>query len=204
MATAAGSSLLNFIVFAVLFLNAEVICQVFTKRVTEILRKFAFVMKVRKATYPDIPRIMEICGEARSIMRADGNMNQWTGGYPSEDVIRNDIDKAVGYVIGDNFIEGYFAFIPGIERTYLDIEGGQWLDDVSPYCTIHRLAGTKRGHGIAQTCFDWCWSQCRNLRIDTHGDNRIMRHCIGKYGFIYCGIIHLLNGDGRLAFQKIR
>lgn len=33
---------------------------------------------------------MEICGEARGIMRADGNMTQWTGGYPSEDVIRAD------------------------------------------------------------------------------------------------------------------
>ena len=70
-------------------------------------------MTVRKATYDDIPRIMEICTEARSIMRSDVNMSQWTRGYPSEDVIRN--DNAVGYVIGDGCIDGYFAFIPGIE-----------------------------------------------------------------------------------------
>ena len=30
-----------------------------------------------------------------------------------------------------------------------------------------------------------------------------MRHCIARAGFEYCGIIHLLNGDPRLAFQKI-
>ena len=40
-----------------------------------------------------------------------------------------------------------------------------------------------------------------NLRIDTHRDNVIMRHVIDLYGFTYCGIIYLLNGDERLAYQ---
>lgn len=162
-------------------------------------------MTIRKATYADVPRIMEICGEARGIMRADGNMTQWTGGYPSENVIRGDIDNAVGYVIADNAcIEGYFAFIPGIEETYLEIEGGQWLDDSEPYCTIHRLASSAKSHGIAVACFEWCWERCSNLRIDTHEDNRIMRHCVEKFGFAYCGVIHLRDGAPRLAFQKVR
>lgn len=161
-------------------------------------------MEVRKAIYEDIPRILTVCDDARSIMRADGNMNQWTGGYPSEDNIRDDIDRAVGYVIVDGTaVEGYFAFIPGIESTYLEIEGGDWLDDCLPYATIHRLASSKSSHGIAGTCFSWCWERIHNLRIDTHEDNRIMRHCIEKFGFSYCGIIHLLNGDPRLAYQKI-
>lgn len=166
-------------------------------------------MNIRRATYDDIPRIMEICGQARSIMRSDGNMTQWTGGYPSEAVIKADIDGCVGYVMEEDEetedcrLDGYFAFIPGIEKTYLTIEDGQWLDDSKPYCTIHRLASTTTSHGIAATCFEWCWSQCRNLRIDTHSDNRIMRHCIEKFGFTYCGIIHLQNGDPRLAYQKL-
>lgn len=161
-------------------------------------------MTVRKATFEDLPRIMIVCEEARGIMRADGNMNQWTKGYPSETLIRSDIENSVAYVIeGGIGIEGYFAFIPGIERTYLEIEGGEWLDDTRDYCTIHRLASLNNSHGIAQTCFEWCWSQIRNLRIDTHSDNRIMRHCIEKFGFVYCGVIHLLNGDPRLAYQKI-
>ena len=161
-------------------------------------------MDVRKATYDDIPRIMTICDEARSIMRSDGNMNQWTGGYPSEEVICSDIDRSVAYVIEDQGrTEGYFAFIQGIEQTYLNIEDGQWIEDSLPYCTIHRLASTTDSHGIAQTCFSWCRRQCGNLRIDTHEDNRIMRHCIQKFGFRYCGIIHLLNGDPRLAYQTI-
>lgn len=168
------------------------------------MTKFANTnMIIRNATYDDIPRIMEICGEARGIMRSDGNMTQWTGGYPSEDIIRRDIDNAVGYVIEDDGIEGYFAFIPGIEETYLEIEGGEWLDDSEPYCTIHRLASSVKSHGIAAACFEWCWGKCQNLRIDTHEDNRIMRHCVEKFDFAYCGVIHLLDGAPRLAFQKI-
>lgn len=156
------------------------------------------------ARHDDIPRIMEICAEARGIMRADGNMTQWTDGYPSEDVVRADIDASTGYVIEvDGRNEGYFAFIPGIEPTYLEIEGAGWVDDISPYCTIHRLASTGASHGIARACFEWCWERCRNLRIDTHEDNRIMRHCIESFGFSYCGVIHLMNGDTRLAYQKL-
>jgi hypothetical protein len=30
-----------------------------------------------------------------------------------------------------------------------------------------------------------------------------MQHNIQKHGFVYCGIIHLLSGDERLAYQKI-
>ena len=48
---------------------------------------------------------------------------------------------------------------------------------------------------------DWCVSIDRNLRIDTHRDNSIMRHNILKYGFRYCGIIFLESGDERLAYQ---
>lgn len=30
-----------------------------------------------------------------------------------------------------------------------------------------------------------------------------MRHLLEKHGFHYCGIIHVANGDERLAFHKI-
>ena len=37
---------------------------------------------IRKATYDDIPALMEIFENARGIMRASGNMNQWNDSYP--------------------------------------------------------------------------------------------------------------------------
>jgi hypothetical protein len=51
---------------------------------------------------------------------------------------------------------------------------------------------------------DYCFSQDPNIRIDTHRDNKIMRHLVEKHGFAYCGIIYLDNGDERLAYQLIK
>jgi hypothetical protein len=49
----------------------------------------------------------------------------------------------------------------------------------------------------------FCFLHDTNIRIDTHQDNKIMQHNILKHGFSYCGIIYLLSGDERLAYQKI-
>jgi len=161
-------------------------------------------MTVRQSTYSDLPNLMNIYRQAREIQLESGNPNQWREGYPSEDFILSEISSGVSHIIEDSGrAVGAFSFISGIDQTYLHIENGSWLDDVSPYCTIHRLGKLKDAHGISSVCFDWCSSRCQNLRIDTHRDNSIMRHCIEKAGFVYCGIIHLLNGDPRLAYQKI-
>jgi len=161
-------------------------------------------MIIRKSKYDDIPCLMEIYREARQIQLDSGNLHQWKEGYPSEDIVRNDIDTGNGYCIEDDGkIVGAFAFIPGEDPTYKVIEGA-WTDDSHPYGTIHRLGSLKSSHGVAAACFDWCWGRIQNLRIDTHEDNAIMRHCIANAGFRYCGIIHLLNGDSRLAYQKIQ
>lgn len=147
---------------------------------------------------------MLVYREARQIMLDSGDLHQWKEGYPPEDIIRQDIERGVGYAVVDGErIVGAFAFIPGTDPTYLEIEGGAWKDDFRPYHTIHRLGSLKSSSGVAQACFDWCWSRTHNIRIDTHEDNVIMRHCIAKAGFEYCGVIHLLNGDPRLAFQKV-
>ncbi len=161
-------------------------------------------MKIRPAEMEDIPRILEICDEARGIMRADGNMDQWTGGYPSREAIGRDIRREVGYVVTqDGSPVAYFAFIVGTDPTYLVIDGGHWIDDTLPYGTIHRLGSTASSHGVAALCFDWCWQRVPNIRIDTHRDNSIMKHCILKAGFRYCGIIYIEDGSERLAYQKI-
>jgi len=161
-------------------------------------------MEVRKSKLEDIPHLMEIYREAREIQLESGNLHQWAEGYPPEDVIRKDIALGQSYVVADSgAIVGVFALIFGKDPTYSHIEGGSWIDDIRPYATIHRLGSLKSSHGVAQTCFDWSWAQIPNLRIDTHKDNGIMRHCLEKAGFRYCGIIYLISGATRLAFQKI-
>ena len=190
-------------------------------------------MTIRQASEGDIPAIMPVLEAARGIMRSSGNMHQWDDGYPGEDAVLADIAAGAGYVVTEGYptcadrvpcadpddrrpaqagsqaaaesdrVVAYFAFIPSPEPTYNAIYGGEWLDVNRPYHVIHRLGSLPDVHGVFRTVMDWSFSRDGNIRIDTHRDNSIMRHCIGSYGFTYCGIIYLASGDERLAYQKI-
>lgn len=159
---------------------------------------------VRLAQVADLDTIMPVMDAAKGIMRSDGNMNQWSDGYPSREAILADIHRKGGFVMEDcGKIVGYFAFLPSPEPTYSYIEGGEWLDEKMPYHVIHRIASYPEVHGVFSDIMEYCFSQDPNIRIDTHRDNSIMRHNIAKHGFTYCGIIYLESGDERLAYQKI-
>jgi GAF domain-containing protein len=156
---------------------------------------------IRNATYDDLPRLMEIFGEARKIMRESGNLHQWNDSYPSEEIVRKDIEDGVCFVLcHDNAIAATMAFIPGPDPTYGVIHDGKWLDD-SPYHVIHRIAAAEPGKNVAITLLDWAFTQTSNIRIDTHKDNAIMQHILDKQGFTHCGMIYLANGDPREAYQ---
>lgn len=115
------------------------------------------MLTIRRSTYGDLPRLMELYREGREIQLSIGDLYQWKEGYPDESTVRSDIDCGVGYVVEDGWtVVGAFACIPGEDPTYRIIEGGRWIDEEQPYLTIHRLVGTKGHHGIALACFDWC------------------------------------------------
>ena len=159
---------------------------------------------VRAAEYADIPAILSLAEAAKGIMRSNGNMNQWGPGYPNEEVLRMDIDRDGGRMIErDGVPVAYFAYLASPEPTYSRIDGGAWLDDTMSYHVIHRIASTPDSHGVFEEIMEYAFCQDPNIRIDTHKDNTIMQHLILKSGFSYCGIIYLLNGDERLAYQKI-
>lgn len=157
----------------------------------------------RHSTMEDLPIILQLRDQAREIMRSYGNVNQWPEGYPLEEKFINDIKDECSFVMIDaaGSVVGTFAFIPGPDITYKVIYDGQWLND-EPYHVIHRIASTPDSHGILDALLDHCEAIAPNIRIDTHEDNLIMRKGLEKRGYQYCGIIHLLNGDERLAFQK--
>lgn len=162
-------------------------------------------MEIRSSTEKDLDAVLQIYEGARTLMRKNGNLRQWNAGYPGRESFLNDIRNSVSYVvIGDGGgLAGTFAFIAGLEPTYRIIYGGEWKDDSLPYGTIHRLAALPGHGGISEACFDWCKARCGSLRADTHVDNKIMQHVLLKAGFAYCGIIHLMNGDERLAYQWV-
>lgn len=166
--------------------------------------------KIRPATPEDLAAILDILDAARHIMWDSGNLLQWVPGYPAVATIQADIEQGGGFVFeeedpdtGAGRIVGYFACLPSPEPTYRVIYDGAWLDDTQPYHVVHRLASYPDVHGIFQEALDFSFALNPNIRIDTHRDNAIMRHLIRKAGFSYCGIIHLANGDERLAYQKI-
>ncbi len=159
---------------------------------------------VRPASKQEISQIMEVLSAAKKIMRSSGNVNQWIGGYPSEETVLCDISLGHGFVVEDSGkVAGYFACVPSPEPTYAKIYEGQWLDDNLPYHVVHRIGSYPDVHGVFKSIMEWCFEKDSNIRIDTHRDNRIMQHNILKEGFAYCGIIYLENGDERLAYQKI-
>ena len=163
------------------------------------------MLHVRPAIIEDIPAIMQVLVEGREIMRKSGNPNQWPAGYPTEDMVRADILSGYGTVVEeDAAVVGYFACIPSPDPTYAYIEDGSWLDDEKPYYVIHRIAKRKQAHGVFAAMLDYVGGITGNIRIDTHRENRIMQHLLQKYGFRYCGIIYLVNGVPRLAYQRIR
>ena len=119
-------------------------------------------------------------------------------------VITADMERNGGFVIEDDGkIIGYFAFLQSPEQTYSKIYDGEWLDDTRPYHVVHRIASYPDAHGIFSSIMEFCFLHDTNIRIDTHRDNKIMQHNILKHGFTYCGIIYLLSGDKRLAYQRI-
>ena len=157
---------------------------------------------IRRATYDDVPVLMDVFRKARGIMRSSGNMTQWNDGYPSEAVVRKDIDNGHCVVLcEEGEVVATMAFIPGPDPTYAEIYDGGWLSD-EPYHVIHRIAVAEPGHNAAKALLDWGFGQAGSIRIDTHKDNVIMHHVLSKYGFTHCGMILLANGDPREAYQK--
>ena len=144
--------------------------------------------------------MMEIFGIDRSFMKKSGNPSQWRDNYPTEQLIRSDIQKGVSYVvIADDKIVGTFVFAEGAEPTYSEIDGA-WLNE-KPYGTIHRIASDGSVKGLADECLRFCKTVNENIRIDTHEDNAPMLRWINRSGFEKCGIIRVADGSPRYAFQ---
>ena len=132
-------------------------------------------MNIRPARESELPRLMELFDIARAYMRRNGNTVQWVNGYPSEDLIRQDIAQDRAFVVEEAGIaEAVFCYLTGrhVEPTYAVIHGGAWPDD-APYGVIHRLASSGKLRGV-------------------------------RLGFTECGTIILGDETPRIAFQKRR
>lgn len=161
-------------------------------------------MKIRLATAADAEAANEIYDAARLYMKTSGNGGQWSGRYPGREDIISGISDGTSFVCEDGGkVVATFYFKIGNDPTYNVIYDGKWKNP-DEYAAIHRIAVKYHGRGIADFCYNECFKIHPNLKIDTHRDNIPMQKSLKKCGFEYCGIIHLLNGDERLAYQKCK
>lgn len=159
---------------------------------------------IRKSEMADIGCIMDLLEMGRQKMRANGNMEQWTNGNPKQALVEEDIRNGNSYVMEeDGVVIATFAFIEGPDVTYQTIYEGEWMAGEKPYHVVHRMASRHDVHGVFKDVLDFGFEKTDNIRIDTHRQNAIMRKALEKYGFTYCGIIYLLDGAERLAYQRI-
>ena len=168
-------------------------------------------MEIRKSNTTDVNALLELFDEARGTIAQLG-IDQWQNGYPSLDVVVEDIELARSYVvIIDGELCGTFVLVEDGEPTYDKIYDGSWKsgNDNENYLAIHRVAVSvrMRGKGISTAIINYAEARARDLgresmRIDTHEGNAVMRRMLEKHGFEYCGVIYLEGGDPRVAYEK--
>lgn len=166
----------------------------------------------RKTTEEDVPAVMKIIDDAKSLLAATGSP-QWQNGYPNIETIEKDIEEAISYVLlVDGEVAGTLALQQTPDKNYRDIFEGRWEKEADPYTTIHRIALSKafRGQKLAYRLIEFAQAETKTLgitqiRVDTHrmnsGMQRIMAHC----GFKFCGIVYVDDDvdNERLAYQKL-
>lgn len=161
-------------------------------------------MNIRLACIEDLERIQEIYRRAKTYMVETGNPNQWLDGYPTREMLLDDIVNQHLYVMEEGaHLYGVFAFIIGDDDTYRIIENGAWRSDAT-YGTIHRIASSGEQKGLLHICMEYCLTRIDYIRIDTHHDNKVMQHLILKEGFEPCGIIYAIDGNPRIAYDYIK
>ena len=161
----------------------------------------------QKATLDDIPQIWIILQQAILRRKNDGS-NQWQDGYPNQNIIENDIQNDVGYVLTISEIcVGYIAILINDEPAY-DTINGQWLTN-SDFIVVHRLAISDEfiGQGLAQKMMLFTEeialkNNIISIKVDTNFDNIAMLKIFEKLGYTYCGEVQLRAGI-RKAFEKV-
>ena len=118
-------------------------------------------MVISPARLDELDVIEKIYADARAFMRENGNLHQWKGGHPTEEQIVTDIEACQLFAVreGDDVL-AVFAYIEGVDETYVKIYNGSWKNDL-PYSVIHRIAVAKNAHGkgVARFCFDFAFQK---------------------------------------------
>lgn len=162
---------------------------------------------IRVAHRDDVDTIMRIVGDARRAL-AELGIDQWQDGYPSQDVILNDICEGIGYVAVDDADTpiAYAAILFTEEPAYRQIADEEW-NTPDGYVVVHRLCVSHkaRRQGLASRMMHHAAAlavqrSIYGFRIDTHEGNTRMLSMLRKLGFQPTGTIYYPSGK-RIAFD---
>lgn len=162
-------------------------------------------MRLEKATFSDVDRILEIMDSARAYQRSLG-FTQWEDGYPGRNVIESDIEGDRAYLLkNDDKVLAYSVLAIG-DRAY-DCLANRWRY-TGRYGVVHRIgvAPEFRGKNISSALFSEYERVYRELginiiRIDTGTENRIMQHLMDKFGYESRGVMMFEWGE-RIGYEK--
>jgi GNAT superfamily N-acetyltransferase len=170
-------------------------------------------LSCRQTEEADLPRIMEIVGDARESLRRHG-VDQWQGPYPTEDIFLADIAHGESCVILHGAeTAAFFTLSTRPEPAYDDIRDGKWTAGAG-WCVLHRCAVAKayRGSGMAEAMLRFVEERarslgCRSIRVDTHRKNKPMQRMLRDAGYRYRGNITIDSepghDPGRQCYEKL-
>lgn len=160
---------------------------------------------IRKAEQKDLPQLDVLYENARHFMHTHGNPSQWNDGHPCRKDLSEDLAEEVLYVVEEqDEIIGAFVMRVGEDPTYQQIDGRAWRSSGADSLVLHKVCSCGKRRGIGHIIMTFAKAQNRDIRIDTHKDNRFMKSLLAREGFDPLGVIYLANGDPRDAFEFLQ
>lgn len=169
------------------------------------------MLTFRKAVPDDLPGMLALVGQARAYIATLG-IDQWQDGYPSEDILAEDIQLGRIYVYDDDGAIASITVMTEQPEPIYDTLEGEWQSN-EPYLTIHRMAldDAHRHGGLAAKIVEQAVSMAKSMRLsavraDTHRGNAVMRRFLEKSGFSERGIVtyEMKAGDPlRVAYERL-
>ena len=135
----------------------------------------------------DFPAVWEVVNKARDKMLASGR-TQWSASYPSEEIIRKDIENETGYVLcSDDTIAAFGVVAFNGEPVYKNIKG-KWQ--------LSRL--------FLENVIEMCQAEgIKSIKVDTANENTEMIGLLSAMGFSFCGTVYYEGHGKRVAFEKV-
>ncbi len=165
---------------------------------------------LRRASEDELDALMRVYDDGRAAIASLG-IDQWQDGYPSREVIADDIARSAMYVACDGGeIAAAAVLLPPPEPDYAELDG-EWTLDTESYAVVHRIAARDdyRGRGASSFLLRGLTAiaedyGCDSVRMDTHRGNTVMQAFLCRHGFCRCGLITLSHGEGdriRIAYE---